>query len=354
MRKAGGIAVIAALAAAAAPAMARKAPDFIVGSAPVGAPRGYVDMCRTAGAPLCEEDQVTAPLVAERSGPSFFLSNADDATGSIGPAAFEMSATAPASVDLVSSGLVSSGPSAPCRTAPTLGNSLDSLDHDRADLSFERSALRVRVSASQPYDLAVISAPVALQAMSARPARQDDCNSGWRSGPIDPALRLSPFTPPAEPAAAREFPAPPTVEARWGDDKAAYAQLRRMNRFVNQRVRQRTDEQMYGRGEVWRRSGTGRGAQGDCEDLAIEKRLGLIARDFPPDRLFFAVVYRGDIGLHTILIARLADGDYVLDSLSPYVVVWSKAPYSWISVQAPGHPSKWFSIQPPGGQVTRA
>lgn len=119
--------------------------------------------------------------------------------------------------------------------------------------------------------------------------------------------------------------------------------LRRVNHFVNGRVRQRHDREVYGVGELWRRSGVGTGAVGDCEDIAIEKRLELIAAGFPADRLAFAIVYRRDIGLHTVLVARTERADMVLDSLTPYLLKWTDAGYSWISFQSMQDAGRWFA-----------
>ncbi|WP_420143860.1 transglutaminase-like cysteine peptidase [Sphingobium sp.] len=127
------------------------------------------------------------------------------------------------------------------------------------------------------------------------------------------------------------------------DQKTAMKLIKTINGFVNRRVAQRTDWENYSRGELWRRSGVGKGAQGDCEDIAIEKRHQLIAQKFPADRLAFAVVYQPQVGLHTILVARLPDGDYVLDSLSPYVDRWDKTHYSWLSLQDFQIPGQWHA-----------
>lgn len=129
-----------------------------------------------------------------------------------------------------------------------------------------------------------------------------------------------------------------------GDVDDALKMLNRLNRYVNSRVEQRTDVQMYGREEVWRRSGVGPHARGDCEDIALEKRHQLIAEGFPADRLFFAEVYSREAGLHAILVARTDEGDYALDNRTPYVRRWSEAGYSWISVQSVEDPMVWNRV----------
>lgn len=149
----------------------------------------------------------------------------------------------------------------------------------------------------------------------------------------------------AKPSSAPDYPAQPEQPILAGDNGASDLKwVGRVNRSVNARVIQLTDIQMFGRGELWRRSGIEKGARGDCEDLAIEKRLQLIEQGFPADRLFFAVVYQTQVGLHTILVARLADGDYVLDSRTPYVERWSSVPYSWVSIQDPRNIMNWHML----------
>jgi predicted transglutaminase-like cysteine proteinase len=124
--------------------------------------------------------------------------------------------------------------------------------------------------------------------------------------------------------------------------------LKAVNKRVNGHVIQRHDIDIYGQGELWRPSGTGKGAQGDCEDIAIEKRLQLIAEGFPPEKLAYAVTYRREVGLHTVLIARTDQGDMVLDSLTPYIVPWGEAAYSWVGLQSMSNPSEWHALGPKG------
>ncbi|PVX30471.1 transglutaminase-like cysteine peptidase [Sphingomonas pokkalii] len=148
--------------------------------------------------------------------------------------------------------------------------------------------------------------------------------------------------------AVHSLPLPSTPPAQPDADPATL--LARVNRLVNGHVRQRTDLAQFGQGELWRRSGIGRDAVGDCEDIAIEKRLQLIAAGYPAERLFFAVVYRRDLGLHVVLVARTDAGDMVLDSRSPYVRPWSEAAYDWISAQAPGEAGRWKMVAASAGR----
>ena len=147
-----------------------------------------------------------------------------------------------------------------------------------------------------------------------------------------------PFAPLPADAAPATPPVPAVPPPGWS------GLLRRVNDRVNARVHQQSDLATYGVPELWRPSGDRAKSAGDCEDLALEKRVELIAADFPPERLFLAVVYRSDIGLHTVLVARLDEGDVVLDSRVGFIERWSRAGYSWLSAEAPGEPMVWRAV----------
>ena len=151
---------------------------------------------------------------------------------------------------------------------------------------------------------------------------------------VTAALDRSPAAAPTDPSAGLSD-AEPLAEKRL---------IRRINARVNGAVRQLPDTVTAGIDEYWQRPTPGPELRGDCEDIAIEKRAQLLEAGFPADRLFFAVAYRRHFGLHTVLIARLADGDYVLDSLSPAVRLWARVQYSWLRQQSPTDPMRWSRI----------
>lgn len=161
---------------------------------------------------------------------------------------------------------------------------------------------------------------------------------------VEPALLLRPAV--AEQTVAPAPPPPEDVEApppplASMSDAERMKMLKDVNRAVNSRVRPQTDMQHYGVEELWNRTGMERGAAGDCEDFAIEKREQLIARGYPPEDLFFAVAFRADLGLHAVLVAHTGEGDLVLDNRSAYVTPWAKAPYVWVKRQSQDDPMRW-------------
>lgn len=128
------------------------------------------------------------------------------------------------------------------------------------------------------------------------------------------------------------------------DDEAMLALIRHTNSRVNRSIVQITDFDAKGVYEYWERPAPGNGNPiGDCEDIAIEKRMRLVAAGFPAERLFYAAAFKRGFGLHVVLVARLDAGDMVLDSLTPHVLHWSKVRYSWLRIQSTDNPLVWMS-----------
>jgi predicted transglutaminase-like cysteine proteinase len=83
---------------------------------------------------------------------------------------------------------------------------------------------------------------------------------------------------------------------------------------------------------------------GDCNDYAVTKRHQLIEMGWPKSALRLAVVLTNGGQGHLVLVARLADGDFVLDNLSASVRPWNAAEYEWISMQSGGNPRFWVAV----------
>lgn len=156
--------------------------------------------------------------------------------------------------------------------------------------------------------------------------------------PLRPTIQPQPPTPAALLQLIPLFRMAPPMLA---DDRDWLDRIARINTQVNRHVKQVDDLRSYGREDVWRPAGTAPDAKGDCEDLALEKRQELIAAGFPASRLFMAIAFRRDLGLHAVLVARLADGDRVLDSHDAFVRPVAKTGYAWLSLQRPEAPDRW-------------
>lgn len=141
-----------------------------------------------------------------------------------------------------------------------------------------------------------------------------------------------------------------TEVAAQNSAKGQYAALdlaliKHLNTEVNRNVIQVTDQNLYGTGEYWARPAHNGRMVGDCEDIAIEKRMRLIEMGVDPSDLTLAVVFSKQWGLHTILVAHLADGDFVLDSLSYQLRRWDQTDYRWLRIQSRQDPREWLTIQ---------
>jgi predicted transglutaminase-like cysteine proteinase len=287
---------------------------FMPTGAVVDAPWGYTDMCQNR--PQLCVDGVTVASNRTPAAPGAKAAASDDQTGAIDPPA-------------------------PLTASPrveTLGASASWTS--RAPSEAPRLLLRASWNGFRSF----ADAPPTPAIFHAQP---------WAGRP-DPLAPPSSAGPAALPAPfADAAPAPTATDAPQAPADGQPARLpvatrlkmlETVDRYVNDHVRQATDMEVYGVPEYWNRSGVGPHARGDCEDLAIEKRFELIEQGYPAADLFYAVAYRRDLGLHAVLVAHTELGDLVLDSRTPYVMLWSHAPYTWVKRQTPGDSSTWALI----------
>jgi len=138
-----------------------------------------------------------------------------------------------------------------------------------------------------------------------------------------------PAVPPARPPALAWLP-----ETR--------ALVERINRQVNQAIVQQSDMATYGVKDYWAiPTLKGKDRYGDCEDYVLMKRRDLVAAGLPPEAMFIALARTREGGEHAVLIVATDQGELVLDSLTPWIVPWNKAPYRWLQRQRPGGPFDW-------------
>ncbi|MCB2115500.1 MAG: transglutaminase-like cysteine peptidase [Rhodobacteraceae bacterium] len=133
--------------------------------------------------------------------------------------------------------------------------------------------------------------------------------------------------------------------ARSGAGRAADASALRLaepvNRRINHQVRQIADRRQYGRDEVWALP-TRQG--GDCEDIAMLKKLRLIEAGIAPEHLLVATALDLNRSAHAVLILRTSAGDYVLDNLRDRIRPWQQTGYSFLLMQDPKAPARWTAI----------
>ncbi len=113
-----------------------------------------------------------------------------------------------------------------------------------------------------------------------------------------------------------------------------------VNAEVNLAIKPATDEEIYGRPEVWAYPTT----RGDCEDLVLLKRRDLIEQGWPVGSLLITVVRQTNGEGHAVLTVETDRGDLVLDSLQPRVLVWSDTDYQYVKRQSETNSGQWMAL----------
>ena len=121
-------------------------------------------------------------------------------------------------------------------------------------------------------------------------------------------------------------------------DRAGWKLVNGVNRRINRSVRQTADSRLYGVEDFWALPTAGRG---DCEDFVLAKREALIEAGVPEEALSIAIVETHWGESHAVLLLASDRGEYVLDSLSPWVSRWDRVDYTWKSRQRAGRPFDW-------------
>lgn len=119
-----------------------------------------------------------------------------------------------------------------------------------------------------------------------------------------------------------------------------WAQIIDVNNAVNVMVTPRTDQEMWGREELWSYPD----GVGDCEDYVLEKRRMLMKAGVPSSSLLITVVRQTNGLGHAVLTVRTSLGDFILDNLEPKVVAWDKTDYTFLKRQSEKNSGVWVSI----------
>lgn len=151
----------------------------------------------------------------------------------------------------------------------------------------------------------------------------------------------SPVVPPSgfinfclmHPDACAVTPGAPSVMEGTGE---RFAQLEMVQNKVNSTFEPRVDPT-----HTWDYPSTG---TADCNKYALEKRRELIALGWPEQSLLLAVVITETNEGHLVLVARLSQGDFVLDNRVKQVVSWTRLPYRWLTLQSPTDTAQWLQV----------
>jgi predicted transglutaminase-like cysteine proteinase len=131
-------------------------------------------------------------------------------------------------------------------------------------------------------------------------------------------------------------------EARMRLTPQKWNELVAVNALVNDDIKPATDEEIYGRAEVW--AYPDKIGEGDCEDLVLLKRRDLIKDGWPTGALLITVVRQKNGEGHAVLTVATDRGDLVLDSLQPLVKPWSDTEYQYVKRQSQFNSGQWVAI----------
>jgi predicted transglutaminase-like cysteine proteinase len=124
-------------------------------------------------------------------------------------------------------------------------------------------------------------------------------------------------------------------------DQARWTELTEINQAVNTSIRPVTDQELFGKPEVWDFPD----ASGDCEDFALLKRKQLMAKGWPAAALLITVVRQTNGDGHAVLTVTSNRGDLVLDNLDPQVKLWSETSYRYLKRQSQYDSGLWVAIE---------
>lgn len=176
---------------------------------------------------------------------------------------------------------------------------------------------------------------------------------GGQRAMLEPAVAIAAPSAPAAKVAVSEVPVPAPAPAPT-DTAAAQPMvltdatlqtLNEVNLRINRSIRYESDLRQFGIEDYWTLPlESGGPAAGDCKDYVLEKRRALAADGVPAQDLSIAIVRTRWGETHAVLLVATDRGELVLDSLSPRILPWRSAGYSWIERQSPGSQLAWVKI----------
>ena len=122
---------------------------------------------------------------------------------------------------------------------------------------------------------------------------------------------------------------------------AKLAELKSVNRSVNETVDPVTDLEHYGVTERWAYPDDGKG---DCEDYVLEKRRVLMNLGWPASVLLITVVRDREGDGHAVLTVVTDRGDLILDNQATEIVRWRETGYRFVKRQSQADPGLWVSL----------
>ena len=123
--------------------------------------------------------------------------------------------------------------------------------------------------------------------------------------------------------------------------QAAWKDLLRVNRWVNDTIKPMTDMDHWGVVERWSYPTDG---YGDCEDYVLLKRKTLMDAGWPREALLITVVRDKKGEGHAVLTVKSDKGEFVLDNQNEEVVALTDTGYRFVKRQSQSDPNTWVSL----------
>ena len=131
----------------------------------------------------------------------------------------------------------------------------------------------------------------------------------------------------------------------------AWADMVKVNAWVNDSIHPVTDLEHWGVVERWSYPDDG---YGDCEDYVLLKRRMLMQAGWPREALLITVVRDKKDEGHAVLTVKTDQGDFVLDNQNEHVVLWSDTGYRFVKRQSQSDPNVWVSLGDPRPAIATA
>ncbi|MEH2509796.1 putative transglutaminase-like cysteine proteinase [Nitrobacteraceae bacterium AZCC 1564] len=123
--------------------------------------------------------------------------------------------------------------------------------------------------------------------------------------------------------------------------QAAWKDLVRVNRWVNETVKPITDMDHWGVIEKWSYPTDG---YGDCEDYVLLKRKMLIDAGWPREALLITVVRDKKGEGHAVLTVKSDKGEFILDNQNEDIVAWTDTGYRFVKRQSQTDQNAWVAL----------
>ena len=123
-----------------------------------------------------------------------------------------------------------------------------------------------------------------------------------------------------------------------------WADMVKLNAWVNQAIKPITDLEHWGVVERWNYPDDG---YGDCEDYVLLKRRMLMQAGWPREALLITVVRDRKGDGHAVLTVKTDRGEFILDNQEPQVLSWTRAGYRFVKRQSQSDPNMWVLLGEP-------